>query len=513
MNKCILGIDLGTSSVKVLARYFDGTVKKASAAYTAEVPASSAGAHLDSTDSGSLSVKSWLDALVSALRKLDCSAVCAIGLSSQVGTYIINDQDIIGWRDAAGAQELRRLKEKYSCQDFIANIAMPHPDISSYPLPRLLYIKEHYPQLCGICQPKDLIIRFLTGNLVTDPYSWRGLADPDTGEYSSFFLKELGIDKAILPPMKRPEQIAGYVSEAAAACTGLHQGIPVYTGMNDFYASLAGMGIGADGTLFDITGTSEHIGMILHSLQEETRMVSGKYLGRGSCMQVESTSDTQNTSNAESTLDTDTPPPSGGFTSDYVHYGVTASSGASLGFGLKEFGGVTTAHAEMLAKSPPIFTPYLSGERAPIFDADATGMFFGISTGCSREALAYAVLEGVAFSLYHIYENLNAEAATRIIVSGGASVNDFLNQLKANLFGKEVITLKENDTSALGAVMTAAIGMRLYKDYREAASAFCEEDRHYQPDPALQPALMKRYHIYKQLYPLLKEQMKEYRRL
>ena len=460
MNKCILGIDLGTSSVKLLARYFDGTIKKASASYE----------NMDTTP-----VKSWIQALIKALKKLDCPDVSAIGLSSQVGTYIINDTDVISWKDGIGAEELKRLKEIFGTQEFIAHIAMPHPDIISYPLPRLLYIKEHYSELKSVCQPKDMLLKFLTGNLVTDRYSWRGLADPDTGIYSDYFLHKLGIDPKILPSVQAPESIAGYITKAASAMTGLPYGIPVYTGMNDFFASLAGMGITDTSCLFDITGTSEHLGTLTKHLNPNSRLVSGKYLY------------------------------------DFVHYGVTASSGASLSFCLKELGEVNTPVKTLLKNNPPVFTPYLTGERAPVFDADATGMFFGLNGSCTKEAMAYSVLEGVAFSLYHIYENLEADQANRIIVSGGASQNALLNQLKADLFGKEVVTLKENDTSALGAVMSAAVGTGLFQDYKEAARTYCAEDIRFQPDSTLQPVLKKRYDIYKQLYPALKNLMKEHK--
>ena len=459
MNKCILGIDLGTSSVKVLARYFNGNIVKASVGYE------------------EIGVAGWISAMTKALRRLDLQSVAAIGFSSQVGTYIVRsnvqDEDIIGWKDAVGERELKHLKVKYSREEFIANIAMPHPDIISYPLPRLLYIKEHYPALQSVCQPKDMLIQYMTGNLVTDQYSWRGLADPEKAEYSSFFLKELEIEESMLPAIKRPHELAGYVTVEAAKSTGLPVGVPVYVGMNDFFASLAGMGMTDSVKLFDITGTSEHVGVLTDELQEETPMVSGKYL------------------------------------TGYVHYGVTASSGASLIFGHKELGSVELPIREMLKRKPPIFTPYLNGERAPVFDSNATGTFFGIGPECNREDLAYAVMEGVAFSLYHIYENLGISDIKKVVVSGGASKNRYLNQIKADVFGMEVVTLKENDTSALGAVMAASVGMGICVGFNQAAGEYCQIDDCFEPDSTVHEALMKRYSIYKQLYPALKEQSKE----
>lgn len=449
MSKNILGIDIGTSSVKLLLRYKDGKIAKSKAVYDEKSP------------------KGWMQAIKIAVSMLDIKAVEAIGLSSQVGTYIINDTHVIGWDSGVGAEELNYIKNKYPKEKFIEEIAMPYPDILSYPIARFLYIKKNFENIKSICQPKDYLCKILTGKCVTDKYSFRGLAHTNTGKYSKFFLKEVGIDESSLPPVASPEEMIGNTTADCFEKLGIPEGIPVYVGLNDFFSSIVGMGINEVGEMFDITGTSEHVGVICDKLYPDTKMVSGVYFDK------------------------------------FIHYGVTASSGASMDFAIREFGVDGIDIDKCLSNNPPIFTPYLNGERAPVFDSDARGTFFGINSSCTKKDLAYSVLEGVVFALYHIYESMGAPECNCIKVSGGASKDRVLNTIKAEMFNAKVCTLAENDTSALGAVQTVAKALGF------ADAQFNSIIDVVEPCGKYRDILLKRYNIYKTLYPSLKEQFKK----
>ncbi len=451
MNEGFLGIDLGTSSVKVLLITEEGVQSGNSAVYEEISPAG------------------WMDAVRRALRPLRKETIRAIGLSSQVGTYIVDETTVIPWNSPEGKEELHQLKARYPKERFIEETAMPHPDILSYPLPRLLYIMRRYPNVRRIAQPKDLLLLRLTGQYASDPYSWRGLADSRTGRYSQFFLRETGVQERVLPKLLGVQDQAGTVREEAARFFGLSAGIPVYTGMNDFFCSLLGMGMTEPGALFDITGTSEHVGVLLDRLAADTPLVASPFFDH------------------------------------FVHYGVTASSGASIDFAKRAFGLDHLSMERSLRNQAPVFLPYVNGERAPVFDSDARGVFFGIGGATSNEEMAYAVLEGCAFSGYHIYETLGAPAIDSVLVSGGAAGNEVLNSLKAELYQAPVHRLAEQNTSALGAALIAAAGdtgrspAELAKIYRKTAAAAIPCGKYRGP-------LARRYHIYKNLYPLLKEQ-------
>ena len=457
MIENILGIDLGTSSVKLMLCR-DGETHKMREGYS------------------SADTDGWWQAICRAAKSTDLSSVQAVGLSSQVGTYIVDGKDCIGWNEGVGKEELDLILSEVSRKEFIREISMPHPSIISYPLPRLKYILSHYPNAKKVCMPKDFICEMLTGGCVSDKYSWRGLASLDSGKYSVRMLSYIGADSLSLPELRDPCSIAGYVTKEASHQTGIPEGTPVYVGCNDFFSGLLGMGICNEGDMFDITGTSEHIGIIESSLPSlDDGLVSGKYFFEN------------------------------------AHYGVTASSGASIIFGrsLTRLDGVSPA--ECLCLLPPIFLPYMNGERAPVWDTDARGVFFGINGKATQRELSYATVEGVAFSIYHIYECMGKPHAEAITVAGGAGKDRISNLIKASLFDIPVKVCKESDTSALGALITAAVGNGLYPDIRSAVAAVSEISDTVYPDRELTPILRARFEIYKGLYPALKDSFKSFK--
>ncbi len=448
----ILGIDLGTSSVKLLYTDRSGRSIKCREPYD------------------EISTDGWYNALCAATGRLKGEEICAVGLSSQVGTYIVNGKDVISWSDPVGGKQLERVLSHYSRITFLQEISMPHPKILSYPLPRLRYIRLKNKRVDSVCMPKDFLIQKLCGKSVTDPFSWRGLCNLKFGHYSQMLLQETGIDASCLPEIVPVQSVAGIITQTAAKQTGLPAGIPVYTGCNDFFAGLLGMGVLENGSLFDITGTSEHLGIITSNMTDtDDGLICGPYF------------------------------------QNYVHYGVTASSGRSLQFAtqLDAHGGIDPAAC--LAHAPPIFLPYLNGERAPVWDEKAKGVFFGIGGETSKKELAWAVMEGVVFSLYHIYQHMGRPRAKSITVAGGAAGNDVLNRLKASLFGLPVITLCENDVSVLGAQMIAAVGEGWYADLHAAAKECVKPAGRLMPDPSLKKLLLKRFALYRRLYPALKQ--------
>jgi len=455
MNAYYLGLDLGTSSVKGILRSADGDTVKGKAGYSDR------------------KVSAWTDAIQRMLSEMLARLrekngyVAAVALSSQVGTYVIDGEEIIGWQSSAGKDELLEIKEKISQDEFIRAIGMPHPDIISYPLPRLLYIQRNYPTAREVLMPKELLIRELTGETVTDPFSMRGLVHPQTMRYAEKLMERLGITLR-LPPVKAPTDCAGYVTACAAKTYGLDAGTPVYLGCNDFFAGLLGMGVFEAGSAFDLSGTSEHVGFISEDLMPNG-VVSGRYFN------------------------------------GYCTYGGTKSSGVSCAFAMKQFGLDGLDLEQVLGEKPPVFLPYLNGERAPIFDENARGVYFGIREGTEKRHLAYATLEGVVFSLLDIARCNGMPKPDRLILGGGSAVDPLMNRLRAELFGCPVLCVKENDTSALGAVMLAMLGNGVYTDLQEAISACVSYHEPIDPIGSYTKLLEGRFGIYRKLYGDLKE--------
>ena len=452
--KNILGIDLGTSSVKMI--YDDGErIHKVKEKYD------------------SISPDGWLSAIKKCTARLDLKGLRAVGLSSQVGTYIVDGGEVISWNDPQGKDELDEILAAVSREEFIREISMPHPKIISYPLPRLLYIKRHFPNAKKVCQPKDLLCERLTGRYATDKFSYRGLANLDGGKLSENLLKKFGLDSLSLPSVLSPTDVVGRVTKEASECFGIPDGTPVTVGCNDFFAGLLGMGIIGEGDAFDITGTSEHLGLLSSTLPEkDDSLVCGAYFAHN------------------------------------AHYGVTGSSGKSLDFGMEIYDFKSLDIEKCLASNAPIFLPYISGERAPIWDANARGVFFGISEGCDKEILAYSTLEGVCFSIYHVYETMGSPHITSLTVSGGASRDALMNKMKASLLSCPVYVPEETDSSALGAMMLASVGLGDYDSIEDAIAKSCKKNLAATPNESLGSRLRERFEIYKTLYPTLKDSFK-----
>lgn len=453
--KNILGIDLGTSSVKMI--YDDGkTLHKVKEKYE------------------EISPDGWLAAIKKCTSQLDLSDLFAVGLSSQVGTYLVDFKNVISWNDPEGKDELDEILQAVSREEFIDEIGMPHPNIISYPLPRLLYIKRHFKGAKFVCQPKDWLCYVLGDSYSSDKFSWRGLANLHGEGYSQSLLQKFALDSLALPSLCAPTTPVARVTREGSEASGIPEGVEIVVGCNDFFAGLLGMGIIDEGDAFDITGTSEHLGLLTAKIPEnDDSLVCGPYLQHN------------------------------------AHYGVTQSSGKSLdfGLGLYDFGKLDIE--KCLGKNPPVFLPYLDGERAPIWDKDARGVFFGIGEDCDKELLSYSVLEGVCFSIYHVYETMGKPEIGSLTVSGGASKDALMNKMKASLFNCPVYVPEETDSSAYGAQILASVGMGDFPSTEESARKLCRKDLAALPDEALGNRLRARFEIYRSLYPALKEQFKK----
>lgn len=452
MSGYYVGIDLGTSSVKVLAKKAGGASVKTKAGYVENSP------------------NGWINAIVSALNemwtKISPREAFAVGLSSQVGTYITDDGLVIPWNSSVGKEELEEIKQNISAEEFIKEISMPHPDIISFPLPRLLSIRRNYPACKRVDMPKEIIIESLTGKRVTDCFSQRGIYDFKRNRYAYALIEKLGLSFS-LPDVLYPTDIAGKITEEAAKLFGFRAGTPVVVGCNDFFAGLLGTGIYDVGDIFDLSGTSEHVGFISDVLRKDA-FTSGDYFN------------------------------------GYATYGGTKASGKALGFAIENFG-INDLSLDLLQNSPPIFLPYLYGERAPLFDENARGVFFGINGGTTKRDMAYSVFEGVVFGLYDIYEKLGASSGERIKTGGGSSVNAFLNKLKAEIFGKEILVAKEPDSSALGAAMLAMVGAGEYSDINTCIQNEVGYAETFSPTGKYAEKFKKRFAIFRSLYKDLKE--------
>ncbi|HUT31721.1 MAG TPA: FGGY-family carbohydrate kinase [Sedimentisphaerales bacterium] len=467
-DSLIAGIDVGTSAVKVLC------VDRDAETVAVRVP----------YGSGS-GTKAWFDAIKKCFeelgRSIELKRIDAVAMACQVNTYILfeggkaeGELVILDWAAGEGREQLEEMKRRFSTDYFLRHISMPHPDMISYPLPRLAFLQENFPddweRTRKILQPKDSLYYRLTGVFASDAFTWRGLSNIEDSSFHEQLLKDHNIRAGQLPYLYSPFSSAGRLSQSAAEELKLAAEIEVYLGCNDFFAGLLGMGVTQPGQYFDVTGTSEHVGRICDEVIADSKLVSGPYFN------------------------------------GFVEYGVTSGSGVSLEWGQKMFGDHPVDAANQA--SAPIFLPYLKGERAPIWDSMARGVFFGLDPRDESASMSYAVREGVVFGLYDIFRRLDVagDISDKTIRTGGvAAQDDSLTQLKADVFRMPFEVVKEKESTALGAAMIAAVGKGWYSNIHQAAGALVDIEKQIEPNPAKADSLKRRFEIYVQLYPALRD--------
>ena len=156
-----------------------------------------------------------------------------------------------------------------------------------------------------------------------------------------------------------------------------------------------------------------------------------------------------------------------------------------------------------------IFLPYINGERAPIWDSNAKGSFFGVKNTHTAFDFARSVLEGVAFSIRSIMEASGQTGISTLRLLGGGSKIPLWCQIRADILGVAVETVDCAEACAQGSAMIAGVGIGVYSSYQEAAEKTCKVGERYEPQIENREVYNRNYRVYKALYENTKELMKE----
>ncbi len=203
----------------------------------------------------------------------------------------------------------------------------------------------------------------------------------------------------------------------------------------------------------------------------------------------------------------------------YLLQGGTVGGGGTLKWFKQELGrdmsfDELTAEAEAVPAGSEgvVFLPYMSGERSPIWNPDAKGVFYGLSFGKTRGHIIRSVLEGVAFSLEH---NLRTAETTGIEIGtlnamGGSSNSVLWTQIKADVTGRTIQVPTSDTATTLGAALLAGVGCGVYKDYEEAVSRTIVITRTQEPDMAKHELYKKSMDLYLELGSRLSDTFSKY---
>jgi xylulokinase len=483
----LIGIDLGTSSVKVEAMSIeDKRVALSSNTYKINIPANGFAEQ---------NPEDWWGAAVDALIKVKngiraakAGDVKGIGLSGQMHGLVLLDKDMkvirpaIIWCDQRSQKQVSEIYKKLGKDTF--NRITLNPLNTGFLIASLLWVKENekenYKKIHKVLMPKDYIRFRLTGNIGTDYSDASGsLAfDITKGRWSEDILNAIGIDKDIFPPCSNSFEIAGTLTASAAYAAGLKEGIPIVYGGGDQQMQALGNGLISSGMASVTIGTG---GQVYTPVDAPVYDKAHRLHTFCSAMPEM-----------------------------WCLMGASLSAGLSLswlsenildGMDFNTF----NAEAEKITAGSDgvIFLPYLVGERTPHMDPNAKAMFFGLTLKHNRANLIRAVMEGVAFSLKESLDIMNQNQITikRIVASGGGAKSKLWRQIQADIFKTEVYTTNVTEQACNGAIIAAGVAVSIYKSVQEAISDLVDFDKAVTcPNPNNVSIYRDYYGIYKELY-------------
>ena len=450
--ECVIGVDLGTTSLKAVLLTVDGQrLAETAAPYPTQRPGPGL-AEQDPHD--------WWRLMMDALRGFEgLGTVRALCITSQVNTHVFVDAALnvlhpaIVWQDGRAAAAGAEIEGRRTLAEKIAALGAPIPVDASHALARMNWMAQTHSaiwaQTAHVLLPRDYLLARLTGKVLTDPMSSVGLVGTDL-TYATALTSLMQGASSRLPPLADPLSVAGVVQAGLPFA-----GTPVVLGMMDAWASLLGLGVVRKGQAMLLSGTSEVTGLISATVTAEAGVV--------------------------------TFPPWLGIT---LHAAPMQAGGASLDWLARLLGqkaaDLAQGAAEITATSP-LFLPHLQGERAPFWDAALRGTFAGLSGATGPAELTAAVLEGVAFSARLALEALQRSGAVQpatVRLGGGGAASDRWCQIRADALNIPLARVVGKDPGAMGAAVMAGVGSGALPDLATAAERLVRMDRTFTPDPA-----------------------------
>ncbi len=464
----LIGIDIGTTAVKAVMCDLSG---QRLSGYGATYPTQRPRPQFVEQDPAD-----WLTHVQAALAQfaaLGAGPVSGIGITSQVNTHVFCAASLaplapaIVWQDGRAAAEALALDRILSTDAKIAALGAPIPIDASHALARMAWMAAHRPELWArtryVLSPKDYVTAALTGVVAADPLSSVGLVGTDL-TYAPAILGLFDRAARVLPALHDPLDVIGKTRGMVL------NGVPVVCGTMDAWAAMFGVGVAAQGQAMNLSGTSEVLGLVSGLRRAEPGVI--------------------------------TFPDWRGIT---LHAGPTQSGGASLDWLGRIIGRSTAEMAAMAGRivaDTPLFLPHLAGERAPLWDAQARGVFVGLSAAHGPADMVLAVMEGVAFSARLALEALERAGGLRpgeIRAGGGGTVSDAWCQIRADAFGRSLVRMQAPDAGAVGAMVMAGVGCGLLPDLAEGTARLVPVDRRFEPGPGVALA-ERRYPIWRQTY-------------
>lgn len=481
-----IGIDLGTSAVKLLLMENTGKILKI---VSREYPISFPQAGWSEQNP-----EDWLRETLEGIKELTCdcdkSAISGIGCCGQMhGLVMLDEGDnvirpALLWNDGRAFEETSYLNDvigKDKLSGYTANIAF-----AGFTAPKLLWVKNNEPRnfarISKIMLPKDYINYMLTGVFCTDPSDASGtlMFDVKNKCWSPEMLDICGVSPQQLPKIYESYEIVGILKAGIARALGIPDSVKVCAGAGDNAAAAVG------------TGT----------------------VGCGRCNISLGTSGTVFISDEKFSVDPANALHSFAHADGHYHLmGCMLSAASCNKWWQEKILGTNDYKAEeekipeeLLGKNSVFFLPYLMGERSPINDVNARGMFIGMSADTGRQNMTLAILEGVAFGIRDSVEAARALGIkiTESTICGGGAKSSLWKKIFANVLNVNIQTVETEEGPGYGGAILAAVGCGEWESVENAAGELVKVCETIRPDPELARLYEQRYRQFRQIYPKVK---------
>ncbi|MBQ9142789.1 MAG: xylulokinase [Lachnospiraceae bacterium] len=479
-----IGIDLGTSAVKLLLMDSEGNIKNI---VSKEYPL-----YFPNPGWSEQKPEDWYEQTMLGMKELldgfDKSQVAGISFGGQMHGLVILDKDdnvirpALLWNDGRTFEECDYLnnvigKEKLS--EYTANISF-----TGFTAPKILWVKnkepENFAKIAKIMLPKDYIAYKLTGVHCTDVSDASGMLifDVKNRKWSKEMCDICGITEDQLATCYESYETVGTVLPAIAAELGIPETVKVAAGAGDNAAAAVGTGTVGDGMCNISLGTSGTI------------FISSKNFG------VDKYNALHSFAHADGS---------------YHLMGCMLSAASCNKWWMDEIIGTKDYAAEQkqiekLGENHVYFLPYLMGERSPHNNPNARGTFIGMTMDTTRADMTQAVLEGVAFALrdsFEVAKSLGIKIERTKICGGGAK-SPLWKKMIANILNVKVDVIESEEGPALGGAMLAAVACGEYASVEEVAAKIVKVIDTVEPEAELVAKYEERYNQFKEIYPACK---------
>ncbi len=480
-----IGIDLGTSAVKLLLMDENGKIRKN---VSREYPL-----YFPQPGWSEQKPEDWYEQSIEGIKELikDCdkNQIQGIGFGGQMhGLVVLDEKDevirpAILWNDGRTTKETDYLNQvigREKLSKYTANIAF-----AGFTAPKILWMKENEPEFFArikkIMLPKDYLAYCWSGVHCTDYSDASGtlLLDVKNRCWSKEMMEVCGVNEEMLPKLFESYEVVGNIKKEIASELGISPETKIVAGAGDNAAAAVGTGTVGEGKCNISLGTSGTI------------FISSKNFG------VDQNNALHSFAHADG---------------NYHLMGCMLSAASCNKWWMDEIlktkdYGKEQEDIKKLGDNQVFYLPYLMGERSPHNDPFARAMFIGMSMNTTREDMTQAVLEGVAFGLR---DSLEVARSLGIVIEstkicGGGAKSPLWKKIIANVMNLKVEVIESEEGPGYGGAILAAVGCGAFSSVEEATDKLVKVIDTVEPQVELVKRYEEQYQKFRQIYPTVKE--------